>query len=149
MLKLFIVSLLLLNPRHELNKDEKLLSEVVSYFENSAYKYNLDSDFLVYWVFRESTLDVKAKGKLGEIGYAQTHGKARKTCELAGYEVKTREGGVMCIGLLMDMGRRYCGGLERGIFWYATGKCNPTEKAKKKLRGRYKRGKKLWEKLKK
>lgn len=138
-----ILALIICCPRHELNRDAELRAEVAGYFEEAGAEYDLDPSLLVYWAYRESSLRLGRVGKLGEVGYCQAHGKARKTCVAAGYDPETRSGGAMCLGLLMDMGRRRCGSLEKGAVWYATGSCRGSEKSRKKIKQRLKAWRRL------
>jgi hypothetical protein len=146
MLEAFILALLILNPRHELNRDPELLTKVATYAIEAGNKYDIEPSLIIYWAYRESSLKIDAVGKLGEVGYCQAHGKAKKTCIAAGCDVVTRSGGLHCIALLLDMGRRYCGSLERGAVWYACGNCRGTEKTRKKIKQRLKEWKRRWEK---
>jgi len=123
-------------PNHELNRDPVLRSEVAGYFEAAGRQYDVPPTLLVYWYYRESSLTTGVIGKLGEVGYAQVHGIARRTCEDGGYDPTTRRGGIYCGAMLMDEGRRYCGTLERGLVWYASGSCVGTEKTRKKIKQR-------------
>lgn len=157
MLVKFIAFLLALVPRHELNKDAELREEVIRYFVESANKYGdievvkedgsvetigLEPAWLIYYAKKESSLLVDVVGDRGEIGYCQAHGRARSTCEAAGYDLKTRRGGAMCMGLTMNMGVRRCGDFIRGMAWYASGSCNL---AVQKMTKRHERFTKKWE----
>lgn len=148
MLELFITSLLVLNPNHELNRNPELRADVAGHFEAAGKKYDVEPTLLVYWAYRESSLKITAKGKLGEVGYCQAHGKARKTCEVAGHNPTTREGGAMCLGLIMSMGRRRCGTLERGAVWYASGRCRGTPRTQKLIKWRLQEWRRRWRAIK-
>jgi len=156
MLKAFILSLIIMTPRHELNKDPELLAEVAGYFETAGKRYNLEPSLLVYWAYRESSLKHNAVGKipnkwgvvLNEIGYFQVHGKARKQCEAKGYNVFTRKWNIFCGAMLLDAGRKKCGSLERGSVYYASGGCRGTERTRKKIKQRLKEWRRRWRKVK-
>jgi len=143
-LSAFILSLIVLAPNHELVRHPELRAEVAGYFMLAGEKYNLEPSLLAYWAWRESWFQVDAVGTRGEIGYAQAHGKALKTCIAAGLDIKTREGGAHCIGLLLDMGMRMCGGLERGARWYASGSCRGSVRTKKKIKDRLHSWRRKW-----
>lgn len=135
----FILMLLVLNPRHELRKDHELLTQVAGYFEAAGAKYEVDPTLLAYWAWKESRFkhNVVAWDR-PSIGYSQAHGWAQKWCEDAGHRVQQREGGAMCIGLLFRKGIDLCGDLEAAANWYASGKCKPSKKTRRKMKKRLK-----------
>lgn len=139
-----ILSLIICCPRHELNRDAELRSEVAGYFEAAGDKYDIDPTLMVYWAYRESSLKHTARGKLKEVGYAQANGVKRKTCMAAGHDATTRKGGAYCMALLFDMGRRRCGSLERGLVWYSSKYgCKGSPKARALVKRRLKKWMKL------
>ncbi len=145
MLAQFILFLLILDPHHEFFKNEDKLHAVVKDIEEIGAKRDLEPSFLAHAIFREASFDEGAIGKSrGEVGYSQAHGKARRTCEAAGYDLSTPRGGIECMGLLLDMGRRYCGSLEKGVRYYMSGSCHI---AKQKAKDRLESWQKGWRRI--
>jgi len=135
MLLKFILFLIVLTPKHELNKNAELREEVKGYFEDSGKEFGFDPSWLIYYANRESSLRIDKVGGLGEVGYAQVHGGAKVMCEEKGYDPLTRRGGAMCMGYLMRKGVKKCGGdFIKGMAWYASGSCDV---ANKKMSERY------------
>lgn len=143
----YILSLLLSGPypepKHTLVKDPGLRETVAQHAIEAGEAKGLDPYLLIYWAYQESRLKPDAVGKhpnpsgkvVKEKGICQVHGKARKTCDAAGLDVTTYAGGFRCLALLLDMGRRYCGSLEKGARWYMSGSCHKAkEKAERRLR---------------
>jgi hypothetical protein len=133
MIALLIALLMAETPNDELSRSraarEALASEVVS----AAEKYDVDPVLLTLWGYFESTLHQRARGKLGEIGIMQVHGKSRAACKAAGLDVMQRDENIECGALLMDMNRRYCGSMYRGLLRYASGRCEGTPRARRKV----------------
>lgn len=152
MLEKWILTLLVLTPNHELNKNPALREEVVGYFNEAGDdsiaptvgpEFESTAGFMLLWAYEESSLRIDRVGSRGEVGYCQAHGKARATCEVAGYDPTTRRGGVWCMALLMGMGQRKCGSFKRGLYWYASGSCNGTPRAKRITERRLRKWKNL------
>ena len=120
-------------PNAELSRSmaarEALASEVIS----AAEKYDVDPILLTLWGYFESTLYQRARGKLGEVGVMQVHGKSRSVCESVGLDVMKRSENIECGAILMDMNRRYCGSMDRDLLRYASGRCNGTPRAIRKV----------------
>lgn len=133
-----IMQLVICCPNHPLNKSEDLRVEVAGHFEAAGDKFGILPALLVRWAYEESSLRLDAVGTRGEIGVCQAHGKALKTCRVAGYDVLTYRGGIYCMAMLMDMGQRRCGSLERGLYWYASGVCEGTPRARRITKRRLK-----------
>jgi len=139
-----ILQLIACCPRHEINRDPVLRAEVAGYFEAAGEKYDVPATLLVYWAYRESSLDRTAVGMipnkygvvLGEVGFMQVHGKAINMCLREGHSAYEMDGNIFCGAYLMDYGRNLCGSLERGLVWYASGSCVGTEKTRKKIKQR-------------
>lgn len=148
MLKIFILSLLVLNPKHPLNNDEKELNELVQNIEFVADKYTIDASLIAYFAFMESSLKFGKTGKLGEIGYGQIHGKAGEICKKVNYDINNKKGNLLCMGMLIDMGIRYCGSIEKGLTWYACGNCKGSPRTQKKIKFRLNDWSKKWKSVK-
>ena len=140
-----IQELLKLNPRHPLLKDEVLRESVLKSFEEQGEKYKLEPSLLVYWAYRESSIRIDKVGSRGEVGIGQFHGIAKSTCKSSELDVLSWDGGIECMAMLIDMGLRYCGSLERGLVWYASGDCR-NSKAEPKLKERLRSWKRIVEK---
>lgn len=135
----YILSMIVMVQSHPLNRDAELLENVAGYFEQYGEQYNIDPTLLIHWAYRESSLRVDRTGKLGEVGICQAHGKHHRTCKAEGLDVETWEGGIHCLAMLMDMDRRFCGSLERGLRRYSTGSCYRGEKFVKRRLKAWKR----------
>lgn len=162
MLEEFILFLIVLNPRHELNRDSDLLAEVSGYVEDAVEVFDLPvhPSRLAHFIYRESSWNYKAVGRipnrfgviLEEEGYCQVHGKAKQLCLGAGYDPSSRRGGVMCLGYLLDYGMRNrvaCKksnrvDVEAAFRWVASGSCH---KAKKKMEERKRDWKWKWRRV--
>lgn len=131
-----ILTLILCCPRHELNRDAELRSEVAGYFETAGKQYDMPPGLLVIWFEGEASLRIDRVGKLGEIGLPQVHGVVRRTCEEAGYDPKTWRGGIYCGAMAMAESVTFCGSLERGLNRYASGKCKGTPRSRKLVKRR-------------
>jgi len=68
-------------------------------------------------VYDESTFDVTAKGKLGEIGLTQVHGEAAKNCDL-----KDAKGQLDCGARWLALKFQECGTWKGALTAYASGK---------------------------
>jgi len=155
MLGKFILFLLVLNPKHELNKNPGLLEEVVGYVEEAVETFALPThpSRLAHWIYRESGWNHEAVGTipnkrgviLHEQGYCQAHGRAKKWCMEAGYNPFERRGGIMCLGYLLHKGMEECDGdFEAAGRWYASGSCYA---AKKKMNDRKEDWQKGWQRV--
>jgi hypothetical protein len=136
-----ILALIMLTPNHPLNRDAELRADVVGHFEAAGKLYDIPPTLLVHWGNREASLRVDRVGKRGEKGICQAHGKHLATCRAAGLNINsddTRQAyrdGIYCMAMLMDMDRRFCGSLERGLRRYSTGSCEKGVKfVKRRLR---------------
>jgi soluble lytic murein transglycosylase-like protein len=133
MIALFIALLMAETPRAELSKSE-MARNVLSYeIDRAAMEFDIDPVLLTLWAYLESSFDQSSRGKLGEIGLMQVHGQSRKICESAGLDVMKRSDNIECGALLMDMNRRYCGSMYRGLLRYASGRCEGTPRARRKV----------------
>lgn len=109
------------HPAH--GHEQKIASECVA----AAERYGQDPVELVTWAFYESSLRPGSIGGLGEVGYMQVHGRAAAACEAVG-EVP---GSFGCGAYLWNFGEKLCGTHERALWWYASGKCDGTPRAKR------------------
>lgn len=143
MIKELILSLILLVPRHELNKDEQLLDAVVKTFEEAAEKYDIDPALLVVWIHSESWFMPTVVGSSrNEVGYAQVHGWAKKECKRNAMDPTTREGGIYCAAHLLRYGIDHCGDFYSSGLFYMSGKCKGTPRAKRAVKRRLRKWKK-------
>lgn len=134
-------------PNRALYKDTEACKELATMFVAAGEKYNLEPDLLTVWSFGESSFRPDAKGAIGEVGLFQVHGVAKKTCLTNGFDLATMKGQIYCGALLIDMSRRYCGDLTRGLYRYASGKCNGTPKAKRIVKRRFRQLERLRKEL--
>lgn len=105
------------NRKHWLWENESAKTDIAEQLINAEEKTGIDASFLATRVFFESTFQPEAMGKIGEVGYLQTHGKSSLFCSDRGVE----PGSILCGAMLFADGKRLCGdGFET---WYATGRC--------------------------
>lgn len=126
-----------------LYRDAGARETISQHFVDAGERYSVDPFLLVTWSFYESSFRMDADGALGEVGLFQVHGKHRKACE-GEHDLSTARGQVMCGAMLIDMDRRFCGSLERGLWRYASGRCRGTPRARRITAFRLKR----WSRLK-
>lgn len=138
-----ILSLIMCCPRHELNRDAELRSEVSGYFEAAGAKYKIPPRLMVIWFEGEASLRIDRVGKLGEVGLPQVHGIVRMRCEDAGYDPTTWRGGIYCGAMAMAESVAFCGSLERGLNRYASGKCKGTPKSRALVKRRLRKWRKV------
>lgn len=133
-----ILSILVLEPNHYLNKEENislLRGMSLTYIAMEA-QYNIDPIFLIVNNFFESDFKPDVVGKAGEVGIAQVHGRAKAIC-LEKYDPYSHIGGIKCSALLFSRGIKQCGSLEASLRLYLSGRCNPkTERPYKRARMR-------------
>jgi hypothetical protein len=132
----YILMLILCCPNHPLNRRPELREEVAGYIEGAAEQYDIPAPLLARWGYEESSLRRKAVGPKRALGVGQVRRIGRRLCRVEGYDPLSWRGGIFCMAMLMDMGRRVCGSLERGLFWYASGSCKGTPRARRVTRGR-------------
>lgn len=134
-------------PNRALYKGAQKRGEMASIFVEAGERYNVDPILLVVWSFGESSLRTDAKGALGEVGLFQVHGRARKTCDGLGLDSSTTRGQIICGAALIDMDRRYCGDLAKGLHQYASGKCAGTPRARRIVKRRFRQLERLRKEL--
>jgi hypothetical protein len=125
-----IFILLSTTPNRLLYRDANARDTMSRHFVDAGERYNIEPSLLVTWSFYESSFRVDAEGALGEVGLFQVHGKHLKACE-GEHDLSTARGQVMCGAMLIDMDRRFCGSLERGLWRYASGRCMGTPRARR------------------
>lgn len=121
----------------------KVAEELAVEFERCAKVYDLRPSLLVVMGFQESTFERDAVGGLGEVGIFQVHGKSRAACVAAKIDPK----GVECGAFLIDMNRRYCGDLRRGLHRYMSGTCKGTPRSRRKTDWRLRKAERLRKKF--
>lgn len=105
------------NRKHWLWENESAKTDIAEQLINAEEQTGIEADFLANRIMFESTFRPDAKGKIGEVGYLQTHGKSSLFCSDRGVE----PGSILCGAMLFQEGKRLCGdGFET---WYATGRC--------------------------
>lgn len=134
---LFLLSGWLANPAN--TSAEKYAAEFDRYGEH----YNVDPILLAVMAYQESSMISERIGALGEVGMFQVHGHHRGACVDAGINPF----GVECGAFLVDMDRRYCGSLKKGLYRYMSGSCKGTPRAKRKTDARLRKAKYLREKF--
>lgn len=126
-----IFELIAPNPRHPLHRNAEELGRLALEIRVASESQDVPPKLLTHWCFGESTFlkDAKRTEKSGAVsrGYMQTHSTASALCRKAGYE----PGSISCGAYLMSYGRELCGSLERGLWWYASGRCEGTPRAKR------------------
>ena len=133
MIALLIAMLMAETPNAELARSRGAREVLAEEILESAEKYNIDPVLLTLWGYFESSLNQRARGKLGEVGIMQVHGKSRAACKAAGLDVMQRDENIECGALLIDMNRRYCGSMYRGLLRYSYKKCSGSPRAIRKV----------------
>lgn len=116
----------------------------------AAMDHNIDPALMVAMGYKESSFELDAKGKIGEIGLVQVHGKAARNCDLQTPEGQAECGAKWLSRVTEECGgriannpqkcietgaRKYCSG---GLAAYASGSCSATETVSWIVRGRLK-----------
>lgn len=121
----------------------------------AALDNGLDPALFIAMAYKESSFEPEARGKIGEIGLVQVHGKAARGCEL-----ETPEGQALCgarwlVRVTEDCGGRIVndnarcfltgsvGACSGGLSAYASGSCRASETVAKIVRNRLKLAEKL------
>jgi hypothetical protein len=118
-------------PRHPLNRDPEAARVMASYFRESGDIYEVSPFLLVVWANGESTFRQHARGAIGEIGVMQIHGVSRDICEAVGLDVTKQRDNIECGALLMHQAKSRCGTWRRALYYYSSGKCTGTPRAKR------------------
>lgn len=106
-------------PGKPIMRSATLREEMAQAIVTAANTHGVPPLLLTTIVYNESTFDITAKGKLGEIGLTQVHGLAAKGCEL-----DTAEGQLDCGARWLAHYYPKCETWERSLTAYATkGKC--------------------------
>lgn len=121
----------------------------------AAMDHNIDPALMVAMGYKESSFELDAKGRIGEIGLVQVHGKAARNCDL-----ETPEGQAECGAKWLSRVTEECGGriannpvkcistgdkrhCSGGLAAYASGNCVATERVGWIVRGRLKLAEKI------
>lgn len=132
-----IASFMSETPRNELAKNVETQAAYAKAAQAAGEKYLIDPDMLIVWAYAESSLNPNAIGKKKEVGLFQIHGRAnRDTCIAAGHDLQTIEGQFMCGALIINMGWRACGSLQKGLYTYSCKSCNGCPRGIKAVRYR-------------
>jgi len=122
----------------------------------AAVDNGLDPALFIAMAYKESSFDTSARGRLGELGLVQVHGKATRGCDLG-----TPEGQAQCGAKWLSRVVQECGGLvaldaekcrttgargacSGGLAGYASGSCSArTVRTAQLIRGRLKLAEKI------
>jgi hypothetical protein len=123
---LFLLSGWLANPAND------HAMQIASDLDRYGEKYDVDPILLAVMAYQESSMRTDRVGDLGEVGMFQVHGLSRRACKAAGIQPL----GVECGAFLLDMNRRFCGSMKRGLHRYMSGDCRGTPRARRKTAAR-------------
>lgn len=123
---LFLLSGWLSNPAN------KHAEDIARDFDRYGAQYDVDPVLLAVMAYQESSMRTDRVGALGEVGMFQVHGLSHRACKAAGIQPL----GVECGAFLLDMNRRYCGSMTRGLYRYMSGDCRGTPRARRKTAAR-------------
>jgi len=123
---LFLLSGWIANPAND------HAMEIAGDFDRYGEKYDVDPILLAVMAYQESSMRSDRVGSLGEVGMFQVHGLSRRACKAAGIQPL----GVECGAFLLDMNRRFCGSMKRGLYRYMSGDCRGTPRARRKTAAR-------------
>lgn len=122
----------------------------------AAVDNNIDPALFIAMAYKESSFDTSARGRLGELGLVQVHGKAKRGCDLG-----TAEGQAACGARWLARVVRECGGslvldaekcratgsrgaCSGGLAGYASGSCAArTTRTAQIIRGRLRLAEKI------
>lgn len=122
----------------------------------AAVDNGLDPALFIAMAYKESSFDTSARGRLGEFGLVQVHGKAKRGCDLG-----TPEGQAQCGAKWLSRVVQECGGLvaldaekcrttgargacSGGLAGYASGSCSArTVRTAQLIRGRLRLAEKI------
>jgi len=130
---LFLLSGWIANPA------TKHAVEIAKDFDRYGAQYDVDPVLLAVMAYQESSMRTDRVGKLGEVGMFQVHGRSKKACKAAGIQPL----GVECGAFLIDMNRRFCGSMKRGLYRYMSGDCRGTPRARRKTSARLRKVERL------
>jgi hypothetical protein len=139
MLELFIIALMSVAPNSRVMKDKGYRTKITEAVEEASETFDIDKFELAGVFYFESSFDYTAesKSKLKEYGLGQVHGRAKNACSKNGYSLHNIKGQVMCTAYLLNKLKKDCGGSStRGMYKYMSGKCKGTPRAKRMLRYR-------------
>ena len=141
-------------PLQDRRWNEAQRFEVALY--GAAVDNGLDPALFIAMAYKESSFDTSARGRLGELGLVQVHGKAKRGCNL-----ETPEGQAACGAKWLSRVVEECGGLvvldaekcrstgargacSGGLAGYASGSCSArTVRTAQLIRGRLKLAEKI------
>ena len=158
-LVLLITLLMAPTPNRDLAKDEDMRDDLSIHIGTTAVLHGLDPVLLTFWAYGESSLDQSKIGARKEVGVMQAKGIARALCEARDLDVAgDYRDSLECGAWLIHAGMLHCGrgrddegrprtALERGLAWYASGKCRGTPMAWRAVDKRRKQAE-LWNKRK-
>lgn len=118
-------------PRHPLNRDPEEARIMAAQFKDAGALYDVTPFLLVVWANGESTFRQGAVGAVGEVGVMQVHGVSRAICESVGLDVEGQRDNIECGALLMHQAKMRCGTWRRALYYYSSGKCTGTPRAKR------------------
>lgn len=145
-LEMFILALMALAPKSRVVKDADYRSEIVLSISAASDVFDIDEYELAGVFYFESSFDYtsRSKSKLKEYGLGQIHGRAKKYCNVKEYNINSVSGQIFCTADLLSSSRDICGGsMTRGYYRYMSGSCKGTPRAKRMLRYRRSKIKKL------
>jgi hypothetical protein len=73
----------------------------------------------------------------------QIHGVSRDICEAVGLDVTNQRDNIDCGALLMHQAKERCGTWRRALYYYSSGKCTGTPRAKRIVARRLRQIKRL------
>lgn len=141
-------------PPQDRRWNEAQRFEVALY--GAAVDNGLDPALLIAMAYKESSFDTSARGRLGELGLVQVHGKATRGCDLG-----TPEGQAQCGAKWLSRVVQECGGsialdaekcrttgargaCSGGLAGYASGSCSArTVRTAQLIRGRLRLAEKI------
>lgn len=108
-------------PRHPVRVDAEYRRTLSRAFDAAALETDLDAALLIAVAYHESSLRVDARGRIGEIGLMQTHGRA-----VGNNDMTTPQGQIMAGSRWLRRAIDICRSIPGGLAMYATGRtCSP------------------------
>jgi hypothetical protein len=117
-------------PGKPIMKNPEIREEMANAIVGASRAHGVPPLLLTTIVYNESTFEMSARGKLGEIGLTQVHGEAAKNCVL-----DTISGQLDCGARWLAHYYPTCGDWEKSLTAYATrGQCvSKSERTKDKI----------------
>jgi len=105
-------------------RDRAWIQRLASIVEAESRESRISAELVIAISFRESSWQPRARGRRGERGLMQIHGKCLKGVDNDPFDpVENIRAGIRCLETCLET----CGTLPRALYMYATGECGRPE----------------------